>query len=70
LNVEFFRRIGQAYMLGVSASEKALCLICSESIAVLGEYNIARYYNFEMQSRVQKLCHCLEKIKNCGFKRG
>jgi hypothetical protein len=29
----------------VSVTGKALCLICSESIAVLKEYNIARHYN-------------------------
>jgi hypothetical protein len=56
---------------GCSLSEKALCLIYSEGFAVLGEYNIARYYNFEMQRKVQKLCQCSEKGKKLWlYKRG
>jgi hypothetical protein len=31
--------------VGVSINGKALCLICSESTAVLKEYSVARQYN-------------------------
>jgi hypothetical protein len=49
----------------------ALCLICSGSIAVLKEYNIARHYSTKHKEeykncvialrRVQELCRCSEK---------
>jgi len=39
----------------VSMNGNALCLICSESVAVLKECNIARYHNYKYRNCVGSL---------------
>jgi hypothetical protein len=40
---------------------KALCLICSEDIDVLKDYNIAKHYSLEHKEKY-KNCWCSESI--------
>jgi hypothetical protein len=42
---------------------KALCLICSESISVLKEYNIARNYNSKHKENYTNLVGALRREK-------
>jgi hypothetical protein len=59
LNIEFFKRSGQLNIF-VSMNGKALCLICSKSIVVLKEYNIARHYN---SMHKEKYKHCVSALR-------
>jgi hypothetical protein len=45
----------------VSMNGKALCLIFSESIAVLKEYNIARHYNSKHKGKYEIVSVLLEE---------
>jgi len=55
-------------MMMIMINEKALCLIHSESIAVLEEYNIIRHYNSMQLGKYIKLCRCPEKKKMYDLK--
>jgi hypothetical protein len=48
----------------ISVNRKALCLICSKSIAVLKEYNITRHYNLKHKEKYKKLWWFSEKKKS------
>jgi hypothetical protein len=42
---------------------RALCLICTEGIAVLKEYNIARYYSSKHKERCRNFVGALRTEK-------
>jgi len=42
---------------------KVLCLICSESIAILKEYNIARHYNSKHKQKYKNCTGALRREK-------
>jgi hypothetical protein len=48
---------------------KALCLICSDSIAVLKEYNLL-VITIRSRKKNKKLCWCCKKGKHDCFKNG
>jgi hypothetical protein len=47
---------------------KSLCLICGESIAILKEYNIAKYYNSKHKEKYKKIYQCSERRKMATLK--
>jgi hypothetical protein len=53
----FSREVYRQIFVSIALNGKALCLICSESFAVLKEYGIARHYN----SKQRKLQRYSEK---------
>jgi hypothetical protein len=50
-------------------NEKALCLICSENIAVLKEYNIVRHYNFKYKEKYKKCVSAVRREKVVALER-
>jgi hypothetical protein len=54
----------------VSMNRKALCLIYSESIAVLKEYNIARHYNSKHKAKYKNCLGALRKENMTALKKG
>lgn len=71
----FQERWTDAYLF-VEVSQKPICLVCNESVAVMKEYNLKRHYetkhaaNFNMfqgQVRCDKVCDLKKKLKNQQF---
>lgn len=67
LNVEFFNRSGQA---SVSMSRKAWCLIRSESMALLKEYDADRHHNSKHIKKYKKCVGAPRREKVTGSKNG
>jgi hypothetical protein len=61
--VEFLKRSGlrNVFFFSFYMNGKALRFICSESISVLKECNIARHYNSKHKVKYKKLCRYSEK---------
>ena len=60
---------GEKYFFVEADNHTAHCLICSESIAVLKEYNLRHYYETKHQSKYSKLLHKLRTKKFQSMKR-
>ncbi|CAG9784982.1 unnamed protein product [Diatraea saccharalis] len=54
----------------IKSSNKALCLICNETIAVLKEYNIKRHYESNLLQNYSKYTGSLRTEKFEALKRG